>query len=151
VTPRRGKWRCAVLPFLALGVWAGALPGCRDPEVAFGEAQIRAGGKTIRVEVARTPAQRERGLMFRDRLPEDEGMLFVFAGPVRIAFWMKNTRNPLSIAFLDRNGRIVDIQDMVPLDPTLHLPLSEYFYALEMNQGWFGRNGVKVGDMVDLD
>ncbi len=78
-------------------------------------------------------------------------MLFVYDRPVRDPFWMKNTRIPLSIAFLDRSGRVIEIQDMAPFDLTLHLPLAEYVHALEMNQGWFGRNGVRAGDVIGLE
>ena len=102
------------------------------------------------MEVARTPLQRERGLMHRRSLPEDEGMLFVFDRPVRHAFWMKDTRIPLSLAFLGPSGRIIEIQEMTPFDTTLHLPLAEYSCALEMNRGWFERNRIGVGDSIGL-
>lgn len=102
------------------------------------------------MEIAHSPSLRERGLMHREEMPEDEGMLFVFEGSVRNPFWMRNTRIPLSIAFLARDGRVIEIQEMSPGDETLHLPLSEYYYALEMNGGWFRRNGIGRGDVVGL-
>jgi hypothetical protein len=148
---RYGGNRWCVPPSCALGVLLIALSGCGEPEALFEEAWITAGGRKIRAEVARTPAQRARGLMFRKSLPEDGGMLFVYDRPVRDPFWMKNTRIPLSIAFLDRSGRVIEIQDMAPFDLTLHLPLAEYVHALEMNQGWFGRNGVRAGDVIGLE
>ena len=102
------------------------------------------------MEVARSPSRRERGLMYREEMPEDEGMLFVFGGSVRNPFWMRNTRIPLSIAFLARDGRVIEVREMSPGDETLHLPLSEYYYALEMNGGWFRRNGIGRGDVIGL-
>lgn len=106
---------------------------------------------TIEVEVAATPEQFQTGLMNRKSLPEMRGMLFdfsVYGGSVNIPFYMKNTFIPLSIAFISRDGRIVDIQDMEPLSEALHYPSATYQYALEVNQGWFQKYGIKVGDTV---
>ena len=107
-------------------------------------------GKTIKVEVARTEKEKERGLMFRERLGKDEGMLFVYEREERLSFWMKNTRLPLSIAFIDKGGRIVDIQDMEPFSLETHMSAYPARYALEMNRGWFAREGIKVGDLVKI-
>lgn len=106
----------------------------------------------VRVEVAQTLEARARGLMFRAHLPEDAGMLFVFEQPARLAFWMKNTLIPLSVAFIDDRWRIVDIQDMDPPPPGGEVPV--YLsrvparYALEVNQGFFRRHGITVGARV---
>ena len=107
-------------------------------------------GKTIKVEVARTGKEQERGLMFRERMGKDEGMLFVYEREERLSFWMKNTRLPLSIAFMDKGGRIVDIQDMEPFSLETHTSAHPARYALEMNRGWFAREGIKVGDLVKI-
>ena len=107
-------------------------------------------GKTIKVEVARTEGEKERGLMFRERLGKDEGMLFVYEREEMLSFWMKNTRLPLSIAFIDKGGRIVDIQDMEPFSLETHTSAHPATYALEMNGGWFEREGIKVGDLVKI-
>lgn len=107
-------------------------------------------GKTIKVEVARTEGEKERGLMFRERLGKDEGMLFVYEREEMLSFWMKNTRLPLSIAFIDKGGRIVDIQDMEPFSLETHTSAHPATYALEMNRGWFAREGIKVGDLVKI-
>jgi len=107
-------------------------------------------GKTIKVEVAQTDREKERGLMFRERLGKDEGMLFIYEREEMIAFWMKNTRLPLSIAFIDKGGRIVDIQDMEPFSLEAHPSAHPATYALEMNRGWFARAGIKVGDLVKI-
>lgn len=77
-------------------------------------------------------------------------MLFVFQSDGRAAFWMKDTWIPLSIAFISSGGRIVDIEDMQPMTENLHQPAQIYRYALEVNQGFFRKNGVNVGDRVKL-
>lgn len=105
-------------------------------------------GKEIRVEVAKTPEERAVGLMGRKHLGGEEGMLFIFEEEGYHSFWMKDTFIPLSIAFIDREGRIVKITDMKPLTLTSHPPPKPILYALEMNQGWFSKNGIKVGDVM---
>jgi uncharacterized membrane protein (UPF0127 family) len=104
------------------------------------------------VEIADNDAERARGLMGRTALAEDRGMLFVFDEEQTLSFWMKNTLIPLSIAFMDSEGRIVDIQDMKPLDddPPHYVSAKPARYALEVNQGFFEERGVKVGDRADL-
>ncbi|MDI7260962.1 MAG: DUF192 domain-containing protein [Thermodesulfobacteriota bacterium] len=104
--------------------------------------------KEIWVEVAKTPDERAMGLMGRKELGKDEGMFFIFESEGYHGFWMKDTLIPLSIAFIDREGRIVKITDMKPLTLTSHSPPQPVLYALEMNKGWFSRNGVRVGDVV---
>lgn len=110
------------------------------------------GGETIRlqVEIADSDAERQRGLMERTALGENRGMLFVFESEQTLSFWMKNTLIPLSIAYMDSGGRIVDIQDMQPLDETPHPSAEPARYALEVNQGFFEEHGVEVGDRADL-
>ncbi len=105
-------------------------------------------GKEIRVEVAKTPEERSRGLRGRRQLGKDEGMLFIFEAEDYHGFWMKDTFLPLSIAFIDREGKIVWITDMKPLTLTSHDPPRPILYALEMNKGWFSSHGIKVGDLV---
>jgi uncharacterized protein len=109
-----------------------------------------AAGASVWVELARTDAERQRGLMGRAHLPDGEGMLFVFPAPVTAAFWMKDTPLPLSIAFIDERGTVIDIQDMQPFDESLHYPAAAYQYALEVPQGWFARAGVTVGQQARL-
>ena len=109
-------------------------------------------GKKVRlnVEIADAEAEREKGLMNRTAMGEDHGMIFIFPGEQTLSFWMKDTLIPLSVAFMDSNGRIIDIQDMQPQDLTSHLSAKPAQYALEVNQGFFEKHGVKVGDSVDL-
>ncbi len=110
------------------------------------------GGEEVEVkaEVADDRAEQRRGLMERTALAEDAGMLFVFGREQPLSFWMKNTLIPLSIAYINEDGRIVDIQDMEPLDETSHPSAEPAKYALEVNRGFFEERGVKVGDMVEI-
>ena len=106
--------------------------------------------KKIRVEVVRTEGEKAKGLMFREKLGKNEGMLFVYEREEILSFWMKNTRIPLSIAFIAKSGKIVDIQDMEPFNLQSHVSARPAQYALEVNQGWFRKNGIEVGDSVHL-
>ncbi|MEE9200712.1 MAG: DUF192 domain-containing protein [Candidatus Brocadiales bacterium] len=109
--------------------------------------KMTVGGKEIYVELAVDPDVRGRGLMFRTRLEEDHGMLFVFPVEDRHAFWMKDTEIPLSIAFI-KNGVVTQLEDMEPHSLERHASTEEVKYALEMNRGWFKRNDVHVGGLV---
>jgi uncharacterized membrane protein (UPF0127 family) len=100
------------------------------------------------LEVASTPEEHQVGLMFRESMPTDNGMLFVYDRPAREGYWMRNTLIPLSIAWIEADGTIVDIQDMQPQTDDVHAPPAQYWYALEVNQGWFYNNGVGVGQRV---
>jgi uncharacterized membrane protein (UPF0127 family) len=107
---------------------------------------ITVGGKSIQVEIAADPESQARGLMYRRELDEDSGMLFVFPDARERSFWMRNTYIPLSIAYIDEYRRIISISDMRPLDETSIPSRGAAKYALEMNRGWFRRNGISVGD-----
>jgi len=103
----------------------------------------------ITAEVATTELTRMNGLMYRRMLPENRGMLFVFPYVSEQSFWMKNTYVPLSIAFIDEAGVIVSIADMKPLTTDPHPSLKPAKYALEVNQGWFAKRGIKPGAKVE--
>jgi len=110
-----------------------------------GDAQL----VPVEAELADTPAKRERGLMFRKYLPENSAMLFVFDPPAQATFWMKNTRIPLSIAFVGSKGRILEIRSMRPFDKTYISSISSIVaYALEVNSGWFDRHGIRQGARI---
>ncbi len=103
------------------------------------------------VEVADRPDTRQIGLMFRKKLPEDEGMLFIFEESQMLDFWMKNTYLPLDIAFISSSGIIINIESMKPLDEgPRYRSQSPARYALEVNQGWFARRGIKPGDKINF-
>jgi hypothetical protein len=129
-----------------------------EPTAATSELRalsIQASGRErvkVRVEIADEPDEQAKGLMDRTALGEERGMLFVFPSAETRSFWMQNTLIPLSIAYIDAEGRIVDIQDMKPLDddPPHYVSAAPAQYALEVNKGFFDEGGVEVGDRVDL-
>ncbi len=106
----------------------------------------------VRAEIADDLSEQARGLMYRTALAGDRGMLFVYDDERERSFWMRNTLIPLSIAYIDSEGRIVDIQDMEPLDddPPHYVSAEPAQYALEVNQGFFEERGIEVGDRADL-
>ena len=112
---------------------------------------VAANGTTahLQVEIAQTEQQLETGLSNRDEIPLDTGMLFVIKvrGP---GFWMKDTRAALSVAFIGECGQIVSIQDMQPMSLDIHSTDQPYSFGLEVDRGWFQRNGIAVGDIVSL-
>lgn len=110
--------------------------------------ELTVGREPIHAEVAATEASRQRGLMYRHLLPPDQGMLFVFDEPAVQCFWMKNTPLPLSIAFIDARGAIVNITDMQAQSTDIHCPAGPVRYALEMRQGWFAEHQIQVGAPV---
>ncbi|USK68520.1 DUF192 domain-containing protein [Peribacillus asahii] len=118
--------------------------------------KILSGNREIRltVQVADTQKKIEKGLMFVGKLPENEGMLFVFSRKIYGGFWMGNTLIPLSIAFLDSDGEILKIMDMEPCKGNkcpIYDPKLSYRYAIEVNLGWFEKNQIEEGDYVKFD
>jgi uncharacterized membrane protein (UPF0127 family) len=105
-------------------------------------------GHALVAEVASTDSQRGTGLMHRRMLPENRGMLFVFPDIALHGMWMMNTFLPLSVAFIDREGTIINIADMEPHTTNTHSAVRPAKYALEMNQGWFRKRGIKAGDKL---
>ena len=140
-------------PFLSLCVSLGltlclatGVPSRADPLLTY---PLQIAGHTLRAEIANTEQSRLRGLMFRTTLPESRGMIFVYPEEARHAMWMKNTPIPLSVAFIDRDGRILNIEHMEPHSERSHASSGNAKYALEMNRGWFDRRGIKPGDRVE--
>ena len=138
---RWAAWGLFVLGLLASS-WANAqqIPQPRLPTV-----QLQAGMHNIVAEVAQTPQQQQIGMMMRTEMATHEGMHFVFeeAGPW--CFWMKNTLLPLSIAYLEDDGTVVNIAEMKPRSEATHCSEKPVRFALEMNQGWFSKRGIKPG------
>jgi uncharacterized membrane protein (UPF0127 family) len=114
------------------------------PEITLNVAEHR-----ITAEVASTEADRSRGLMYRRMLPENRGMLFVFRETARHAMWMMNTYVPLSVAFIDASGTIINIEDMAPHTETPHGAARPAKYALEMNRGWFEKRRIAAGTRIE--
>lgn len=135
---------------LCFGYWAFG------SEVTFEKKKIQIKSQTLEVEWAETEVQLQRGLMFRQSLPEGKGMFFIFDQERILSFWMKNTLVRLSIAFIDAGFKIVDIQDMEPVKSVIQTSFPSYSsrhpakYALEVPQGWFTKHKIGVGDKVLL-
>jgi uncharacterized membrane protein (UPF0127 family) len=110
--------------------------------------QLSINGHRLVAETATTTATRTAGLMHRFSLKPDHGMLFVFNAPQPLAFWMKNTFVPLSIAFIGADGKILNIDNMAPQTETGHPSQGLALYALEMKKGWFADRGIIAGDRV---
>ena len=132
-------------------LFAGAVLSLWSASVTSGlpEVQLTVGGHALTVEVAATDSQRSTGLMHRRMLPENRGMLFVFPDVAMHGMWMMNTYVPLSVAFLDRDGTIINIADMQPQTQTTHTAARPAKYALEANRGWFTKRGIKPGAKVE--
>ncbi len=147
---RRLVFRFLTAGFALVHVLVAA--GCGREDAVLPERSLEIGGRRVKVEVAATPEARTRGLQGRARLGENEGMLFVFPEPTQGAFWMRGVPIPLSIAFINADGYILSIQEMVPDggEKRYRSPLP-YRFALEMNRGWFAAAGVRVGDRLNLD
>jgi hypothetical protein len=144
-------------------VWVPMLMGCLSllffvscrshalPEMVLANNQqivIGINNKHYKVEIAATDEKRKKGLQFRRRLSPDTGMLFVYPREMPLRFYMKNTYIPLDIAFIDENGRILNIEPMTPRDETVIASKGSARYALEIGQGFFYREGIKPGDKV---
>jgi len=110
--------------------------------------QLGLGMHLVRAEVADRDDSRAMGLMHRTSLPQNGGMLFVFETTGVHCMWMKNTLIPLSVAFVDEGGDIVNIADMQPLSETSHCAARPARYALEMQQGWFAERGIRAGERL---
>lgn len=111
---------------------------------------INVAGIELEVELATTFEEQSLGLMYRDKLEENGGMLFVYPRENFLSFWMKDTRIPLSIAFIKADGRIIQIEPMKPYSLDTHISKGKAKYALEMNEGWFRIHNVREGDTVKM-
>jgi uncharacterized membrane protein (UPF0127 family) len=129
-----------------IAIFAAALPAFA--EVTFKTSRVKVGSHALKVEVAASDPERTEGLMHRTRLGKEDGMLFVFDEPGYHSMWMKNTLIPLSVAFIDSGGRILNILDMEPQTLDSHMAAGPALYAIETNKGWFDGKKIKAGDKV---
>ena len=132
---------------IALLALAGAAAAQETPQ-ALPAIRLNAGIHNITAQLARTPEQREIGLMFRASMEPNEGMLFAFDNPGQQCFWMKNTLIPLAIAFVADDGSIVNIDSMKPQTLDGHCSTKPVRFVLEMNEGWFAKRGIKAGSRL---
>lgn len=115
-----------------------------------GHAWVVFDADTVVAEIAATADQRAQGLMYREELPDGTGMLFVFQDNAVRAFWMANTYLPLDIAYMDPSYRIIDIVAMEPLVTDTYPSSGPAMFALEVRQGWFEEQGIRVGDQAEI-
>jgi len=151
--PRKMRSAMPYRSFMLLSCWLAAL--ATVPTFALDLRRVTVGPTTFQVEIAQTPQERERGLMYRRELPRDQGMLFV-QSPGPAVFWMKNTYIPLDLLYFDINGWLSQIEADVPPCATPTCPLypsdtSEVRYILEINAGEAVRRGIRVGDRLRLE
>lgn len=133
----------ATLILVANPLLASSVAQATDKTVSLSIKSFR-----VQAEVADRPASRARGLMYRESLADNHGMLFIFDAPSRQCMWMKNTPLPLSVAFIRADGRIANIAQMQPQTETIHCASEDVLYALEMAQGWFWARAIKPGNLV---
>ncbi len=144
----------SVILFFQLSSFAD--PVVDSQPVIFKKDRIKIAGKVIEVERAENETQRSHGLMFREKLKDNEGMIFIFENEQTLSFWMKNTFLDLSIGYFDKNKTLVDVQEMRSVKSVLIENLPSYpsakpaQYALEMKKGWFRMNKVKIGSKFEF-
>lgn len=139
---------CACLVLTGAPFAAAQSTQAARQQAALPRLELTVGFYRIAAEVAATPETRQIGLMGRRKMAAHEGMLFVFPQAARHCMWMKNTLLPLSVAFLDDGGRVINIRDMKPQREESHCADAPARFALEMNQGWFAAKGIVAGDEI---
>ena len=137
----------SALLFIAFGL-SGLSQAQSKPQLDLPKIKLSAGMHLIDTQVASTPDQRATGLMFRQEMPQGEGMLFVFEEATPQCFWMKNTLLPLTAAFIADDGTIVNLANMKPQTTDSHCSAKPVRYVLEMNLGWFENKGLKAGSKL---
>jgi uncharacterized membrane protein (UPF0127 family) len=143
------RWRPAAM--LALGLACSTVAWPQGQPQDLPATTLHVGMHNIRAQLATTPQQRQIGLMFRQSMPNHEGMLFVFDEAATQCFWMRNTLIPLTAAFIADDGAVVNMADMKPQSDQSHCSAKPVRYVLEMNQGWFAKRGVKPGTRISGD
>lgn len=134
-----------ILTLIATATWFVAVIPARAADKPL---QLKIGAHVVNAEVAATMETRMKGLMHREKMGKNDGMLFVFDQVGYHGMWMKNTLIPLSVAFMDEQGKILNIADMEPHSEQTHSAAGPARYALEMNVGWFKANNIAAGAVV---
>lgn len=133
------------LAALLFAAFTANAPAQEAPQRDLPRVELRAGMHRIDAQLAATPLQRQIGLMYRKEMPQHEGMLFEFEQPAVQCFWMKNTYLPLTAAFVDDAGQIVNLVDMQPHSTDSHCSAAPVRFVLEMHQGWFAKRQIGPG------
>jgi uncharacterized membrane protein (UPF0127 family) len=141
------RLHCGLVIALALCAPTTAAVAQQSP-TEFRVIRLSAGIHVIQAEVALTPEERERGLMFRKQLGPSQGMVFLFDEPGVQCMWMRNTLIPLSVAFIDNEGRVLNVEEMAAQTDDNHCAAKPARYALEMGSGWFAKHGIGVGASI---
>ena len=149
-TPTAARSFIALLALACFAGGCGNSGGAAATSAGLPTVPMKIGSKTFTLEIANDAAEREKGLMRRDAMPADHGMIFVFPGEERLGFYMKNTRIPLDIIFLNANGVIVSIKQMRPYDVSTTYTDSPAKWAIELNQGQAAAAGLNVGDQLSV-
>ena len=136
-------WTLSLLTSLCLSF--APVQADEAPQMNLQRITLSAGIHQIDTQLAVTSAQQATGLMYRNEMPQNEGMLFVFEQATVQCFWMKNTLIPLSIGFIDEQGILVQVEDMAPNTLTTHCAKTAIKYAIEMNKGWYAKNKANIG------
>jgi len=155
----RNFWQAAGAVFVAVAV-VGLLLALRSPSSADGRAMVlpvdpepliietKAGRRAFKIEIADNPEERERGLMFREAMADDHGMLFVFDSQQEVGFWMKNTPMPLDLVFISENGTVRAVRKGEPFSEALISPSEPVRFVLELKAGTAAKNRIARGDKV---
>ena len=146
LSPMKKIWSTAFAALLVMP--SGIVTAEESPQLNLQRITLTAGIHQIDTQVAVTQNQHAVGLMYRSEMPTNEGMLFVFEQPSVQCFWMRNTRLPLTAAFVADDGTIVNLENMKPQTTESHCSTKPVRYVLEMNQGWFAKKGVKSGSRL---
>lgn len=145
------KKPCALAFALCLSLLSFACSAENDANSPGALHTLRLSDQSLRVEVAMAEIELMKGLMFREKLPEGQGMLFVYPRPNRLNFWMKNTSIPLDIGYFDQDGVLREIYPLQPYDLTpVESRRHDIQFALEVPRGWFEKHGVDAGDSLNL-
>jgi uncharacterized membrane protein (UPF0127 family) len=139
-----------LVPVLAVALLAGCSAGPATTQSSLPTVPMKIGSRTFTLEIAADEYTRERGLMERDSMPADHGMIFVFTSDTAEGFWMKNTHIPLDILFVESGGKVVSVHTMKPFDMNTTSSDGAYRYAIELNAGAAADAGVKAGDSLSI-
>lgn len=148
--PRFLLFALLLLALIAAACGDDDLPKATTSERASVTVSAAGTQAKLTVEIAATEKQRQQGLMLRQSMADNAGMLFLFPNDTTVGFWMRNTYLPLDIAYIDAAGKVLEIHQAQPLDETSITPKGPYRYTLEVNQGWFERHGFGPGANVTL-
>ena len=143
-------WRIEFVVALMLCCALSACKATTAPANSLATVQMKLGNKTYTLEVADTDESRTYGLMRRDSMPADHGMIFVFKEPSKLAFWMKNTRIPLDIVYIDANAKVDSVKQMQPYVETSVPSEGDVQWAVELNQGQAAEAGIKKGEQLQI-